>query len=187
MGWSIYQMDVKTAFPNGMIEEELYIEQPKGFETLDRESHVCRIKRELYGLKQAPHAWYTRTYSYFTRLGFSKSEADANLYHIVVEDMCYAVKHLIQVMVRPSKLYWKATNHVLRYLRGTTKFGLWYKQIEGVKLQGFIDVDWARSPYGRKSTLGGIFSIGSAVVSWYNRELILVALSSTEAEYMAAS
>jgi hypothetical protein len=51
MGWRIHQMDVKTAFLNGIIEEEVYIEKPKGFETFDRESHVCRLKRALYGLK----------------------------------------------------------------------------------------------------------------------------------------
>ena len=78
-------MDVKTTFLNGMIEEEVYIKQPEGFETMDHESHVCRLKRALYGLKQAPHASYTRLDSYFTRLGFMKNEADVNLYHIVVE------------------------------------------------------------------------------------------------------
>ena len=78
-------MDVKTAFLNGVIEEEVYIEQPEGFETLDRESHVCRLKRAMYGLKQAPRAWYTRIDSYFTGLGFTKSEADVNLYHIMVD------------------------------------------------------------------------------------------------------
>jgi hypothetical protein len=85
MGWRIHQMDVKTAFLNGIIEEEVYIEHPEGFETFDRESHVCRLKRALYGLKQAPRAWYTRIDNYFTRLGFTKSEADANLYQIMVE------------------------------------------------------------------------------------------------------
>ena len=45
---------------------------------------MCRIKRALYGLKQAPRAWYTRIDSYFTRLGFTKSEVGANLYQIVV-------------------------------------------------------------------------------------------------------
>jgi hypothetical protein len=85
MGWHIYQMDVKTTFLNGIIEEEVYIEQPEGFETFDRESHVCRLKRALYGLKQAPHSWYTRIDNYFIGLGFTKSEADANLYQIVVE------------------------------------------------------------------------------------------------------
>ena len=63
----------------------MYIEQPKGFETFDRESHVCQLKRALYGLKQAPCAWYTRIANYFTRFGFTKSEADVNLYHIMVE------------------------------------------------------------------------------------------------------
>jgi hypothetical protein len=59
MGWCIHQMDVKTMFLNGIIEEEVYIEKPEGFETFDRESHVCRLKRALYGLNQAPCAWYT--------------------------------------------------------------------------------------------------------------------------------
>ena len=47
----IHQMDVNTTFLNGFIEEEAYIEQPEGFETFDRESHVCRLKRTLYGSK----------------------------------------------------------------------------------------------------------------------------------------
>ena len=48
-------------------------------------SHVCRLKRALYGLKQAPRAWYNRIDNYFTELGFTKSEADTNLYHIMVK------------------------------------------------------------------------------------------------------
>ena len=78
-------MDVSTAFLNGVIEDEVYIEQLEGFEIFSSESHVCRLKRVLYGLKQAPRAWYTQIDSYFTGLGFSKSEADPNLYQIVVE------------------------------------------------------------------------------------------------------
>ena len=78
-------MDVKTVFLNGIIEEEVYVEKPQGFEIFSSESHVCRLKRALYGLKQAPRAWYTRIDRYFARLGFTKSEADANLYQIVVE------------------------------------------------------------------------------------------------------
>ena len=85
MGWHIHHMDVKTAFPNGIIEEEVYIEQSEGFEIFNSDSHVCRLKRVLYGLKQAPRAWYTWIDNYFTGLGFTKSEADANLYQILVE------------------------------------------------------------------------------------------------------
>jgi hypothetical protein len=47
-------MDVKTAFLNGVVEEEVYVEQPKGFEVGSKETHVCRLRRALYGIKQAP-------------------------------------------------------------------------------------------------------------------------------------
>ena len=64
MGWQIHQMDVKTAFLNGIIQEEVYIEQPQGFEMHGRESHVCKLKKALYGLKQAPRPWYSRIDTY---------------------------------------------------------------------------------------------------------------------------
>eukprot|EP00253_Pinus_taeda_P033450 PITA_33450 len=59
-------MDVKTTFLNGVIEEEVYIEKPKGFVTFNNKSHVCRLKRALYGLKKEPRAWYTRIDNYLT-------------------------------------------------------------------------------------------------------------------------
>jgi len=75
----------------------------------------------------------------------------------------------------------------LRYLRGTFEYGLWYRQTDEVKLHGFTDADWEGSLTKRKSTSGGVFSIGSMVVYWYSRKQRSVALSSVEAEYMAAS
>ena len=65
-------MDVKTAFLNGVVEEEVYVEQPLGFETHDRESHVCRLKKALYSLKQAPRTWYGRIDSFLSSLGLPK-------------------------------------------------------------------------------------------------------------------
>ena len=70
MKWKLHQRDVKT-FLNGVIEEEVYIEQPQGFEVEDRKTHVCRLKKALYGLKQAPRAWYGRIDSFLTSLGFT--------------------------------------------------------------------------------------------------------------------
>eukprot|EP00253_Pinus_taeda_P002356 PITA_02356 len=64
MGWNIHQMDVKTTFLNGIINEEVYIEQPLGFEIKDRMAYVCILKKALYGLKQAPRAWYARMDAY---------------------------------------------------------------------------------------------------------------------------
>jgi hypothetical protein len=86
MGWSLHQMDVKTAFLNGAIKEEIYIEQPQGFEVNSRDTHVCRLKKALYGLKQTPRAWYARIDSYLIRLGSSKSHAYPNLYYKVVNN-----------------------------------------------------------------------------------------------------
>ena len=76
-------MDVKAAFLNGVVEEEVYVEQPLGFETHDRDSHVCRLKKAMYGLKQVPRTWYGRIDSFLSSLGFTKSKADSNLYYKV--------------------------------------------------------------------------------------------------------
>jgi hypothetical protein len=79
-------MDVKTSFLNGVIEEEVYVDKPQGFEVEDMKSHVCKLKKVLYGLKQAPRAWYGRIDSFLESLGFTKSKADSNLYFKVMND-----------------------------------------------------------------------------------------------------
>jgi hypothetical protein len=84
MGWSNHRMDVKTAFLNRVIKEEVYMEQPQGFEVHDIETHVCKLKKSLYGLKQAPRAWYSKIDNYLQGIGFTKSEADPNLYFLLV-------------------------------------------------------------------------------------------------------
>jgi hypothetical protein len=85
MGWKVHQTNVKTTFLNGVVEEEIYVEQPEGFETFTRDTHVCMLRRALYGLKKAPRAWYACIDNYLLGLGFTKSEADPNLYYLVVE------------------------------------------------------------------------------------------------------
>ena len=78
-------MDVKTTFLDGIIEEEVYIEQPQGFEVNGKESHVCKLKKSLYELKQAPRAWFFKMDGYLQSMGFTNSEAIPNLYFIFVE------------------------------------------------------------------------------------------------------
>ena len=69
MGWKLHQMDVKTAFLNDIIKKEAYIEQPKGFIVHEKDSHVCRLKKELYGLKKEPCAQYGRIDIFLLSMG----------------------------------------------------------------------------------------------------------------------
>eukprot|EP00253_Pinus_taeda_P014154 PITA_14154 len=84
--FKVFQMDVKSAFLNGDLEEEVYIEQPNGFILGNDPNLVCRLKKALYGLKQAPRAWYYRLDKYLHQPGFSKGSADSNLYIKVEND-----------------------------------------------------------------------------------------------------
>ena len=86
LGWKLHQMDMKTSFLNCVVEEEVYIEQPLGFETHDRQSHVCRLKKALYGLKKVSRTWYGRIDSFLMSLGFTKSKLDPNLCDKVDDD-----------------------------------------------------------------------------------------------------
>ena len=80
MKWKIHYMDAKKKFLNGVVEEEVYVEQPLEFETHDRRTHVCKLKKELYGLKQGPKTWYGMMDSFLMSLGFTKSKEYSNLY-----------------------------------------------------------------------------------------------------------
>ena len=80
LNFNLYQMDVKSAFLNGMLQEEVYVEQPKGFVDPHRPDDVYKLKRALYGLKQAPRAWYDRLTVYLTKHGFKRGSANTTLF-----------------------------------------------------------------------------------------------------------
>ncbi|CAL9009258.1 unnamed protein product [Prunus brigantina] len=79
-GWKLFQLDVKSAFLNGVLYEEVYVDQPPGFVVKNREDRVYRLKKALYGLKQAPRAWYEEINSYFEKSGFRRSLSEATMY-----------------------------------------------------------------------------------------------------------
>ena len=66
----LYQMDVKSAFLNDFINEEVYVEQPPGFQSFNFPNHVFKLKKTLYGLKQAPRAWHKRLSKFLLKKGF---------------------------------------------------------------------------------------------------------------------
>ena len=81
MKWKIHQMDVKTAFLNGVVKEEVYVEQPLGFDTHDRNTHVCKLNKE-----QEPRTWYDGMDRFLMSLVFTKSKLNSNLYFKVEDE-----------------------------------------------------------------------------------------------------
>ncbi|GJU95266.1 retrovirus-related pol polyprotein from transposon TNT 1-94 [Tanacetum coccineum] len=73
MNFIVYQMDVKSAFLNGKLKEEIYVKQPLGFESSEFPNHVCKLDKALYGLKQAPRAWYETLLTFLTENKFVRA------------------------------------------------------------------------------------------------------------------
>ena len=102
--FKVYQMDVKSAFLNGDLEEEVYIEQPEGFQLTVNPDNVCKLKKALYGLKQAPKAWHQRLDKYLQDKGFKKGTVDNNLY------IKYEGDNLLVVLVYVDDIIFGCTN-----------------------------------------------------------------------------
>ncbi|KAK4408869.1 Retrovirus-related Pol polyprotein from transposon RE1 [Sesamum angolense] len=102
-------------------------------------------------------------------------------------DIMFATSLLSRFMQSPSQVHYAAAKRILRYLRGTKDFGIWYKSTNDAKLLGYTDSDWAGSVDDMKSTSGYTFSLGSGIFSWASKKQATVAQSSAEAEYIAAA
>ncbi|GKF33247.1 retrovirus-related pol polyprotein from transposon TNT 1-94, partial [Tanacetum coccineum] len=112
----IYQMDVKTAFLNGDLQEEVFVSQPEGVEDQDNSTHVYRQKKALYGLKQAPRAWYDTLSKFLLANNFFKGVVDPTLFtrksskhillvQIYVDDIIFAPQQIIMRVTYFPKKY----------------------------------------------------------------------------------
>eukprot|EP00253_Pinus_taeda_P010859 PITA_10859 len=182
--WKVYQMDVKSAFLNEVLKEEVYVEQPLGYEKKGEEHKVCKLKKALYGLKQAPRAWYSRIDSYLLDNEFDKCEGEPTVY---IKEKDGKILIVVLFMERPREAHWQAAKRILRYVKGTKMFGILYNVTEHSNLVGYTDSDWAGSIDDRKSTSSYVFHMGSGAISWASKKKSIVALSTAEAEYVAAT
>ncbi|KAI4312864.1 hypothetical protein MLD38_037654 [Melastoma candidum] len=300
------RMDVKSAFLNGEIKEEVYVDQPPGFEDPKNHDHVYKLDNALYGLKQAPRAWYERLSQFLIEKGYRKGKVDTTLFlkkhetellivQIYVDDIIFGStnntlcnefaelmkgefemsmvgeltfflglqirqtskgtfihqekytkqllkkyeltnsKHLSTPMstnaiveqdesgkdadpslyrsMIGSLLYLTASRpdilfsvclcaryqsapkeshlthakRIFRYLSGTTNLGLWYSKRSSFDLIGYSDADFAGCKIDRKSTSGTCQLLGDMLISWHSKNQASIALSTAEAEYVAAA
>ena len=100
-------------------------------------------------------------------------------------NICFAVNTLSQHLVQPRPVHLVATKHVMRYLKGTIDFGLYYDGSHEYRLYGYTDADWVGSILDRKSTSGICFCLRSAMSSWFSKKQSSVSRSMAEAEYIA--
>ncbi|CAL5371264.1 unnamed protein product [Camellia sinensis] len=266
-GWTLYQLDVQSAFLHGELNEEVYVEQPKGYELKNNPQKVYRLKKALYGLKQAPRAWFSRIEAHFISEGFEKCYSEHTLFiktnkggkilivSLYVDDLIFtgndelmfaefknsmlrefdmtdlgrmrfflgcklfkdengigvdetlfkqmvgclmyltamrpdlmfAVSLISRYMAKPTELHLLAAKRILRYLKGTTGLGVFYKNGWCEDLVGYADSDYTRDLEDRKSTSGYVFMLGSGAIAWSSRKQPIVTLSTTEAEFVASA
>ncbi|KAH9770304.1 hypothetical protein KPL71_012330 [Citrus sinensis] len=248
----IEQLDVKTAFLHGELEEEIYMLQPEGFAETGKENLVCRLNKSLYGLKQAPREfemkdlgpankilgmqihreinnmkiWLSQK-NYLKKIlrrfnmqdcksistplpvnfKLSSSMCPSNeaerkemsrvpyasavgslMFAMICTrpDIAQAVGAVSRYMANPGGDHWIVVKRILRYIRGTSDVALCYGGSE-FTVKGYVDSDFAGDLDKRKSTTGYVFTLAGAAVSWVLKLQTVVALSTTEAEYMAAT
>jgi hypothetical protein len=87
--FKLYQMDVKSAFLNGPLQELVYVEQPPGFEDPKKPNHVYLLHKALYGLKQAPRAWYECLKGFLLKNGFELGKVDSTLFTHKVDNQLF--------------------------------------------------------------------------------------------------
>ncbi|CAI7799110.1 unnamed protein product [Closterium sp. NIES-54] len=178
-GWRIKQMDITTAFLNGIILEELYMLLRERLD--DGSGRVCRLKKAIYGLKQAPRAWYHKMEETLLAGGFKKSECDHNF-----------------VVSRPSHEQLEAAKRLVRYVSATTSVGLEYSVVRQRQQRGAVDLGKGEmlltcytdasfnSVKADGTSIGGYVCLfGGGAESWRSKKQNKVGLSSCETEYMA--
>nr|GEV62002.1 hypothetical protein [Tanacetum cinerariifolium] len=217
MGFMVYQMDVKSAFLYGTIEEEVYVFQPLWFEDPDNPDKVYKVVKALYGLHQASRAWYKTLTNYLLENDFQRGKIDQTLFinrelifflglqvkpkkdRIFINQDKYVAEILRKFGLTEGKsastpidtekplLKDPDVKRILRYLRGRPHLGLWYPKDSPFDLVTYSDSDYAGASLDRKSTTRGCQFLGCRLISWQCKKQTVMATSSTEAKYVAAA
>eukprot|EP00253_Pinus_taeda_P032988 PITA_32988 len=257
--FKVFQMDVKSAFLNGDLEEEVYIDQPDGFILGNDPNLVCRLKKALYDdiifgsneeamsqifalvMQKEFKMSFLGELTYFLGLQIQQNEGGIFLsqtkylkkilkkygmedakpvctpmvtgcslsandestavhqptYRSMIGSLLYLIgtrpniMHAVGIVgifqANPKETHLQGVKRIFKYLQGTQNYGLWYPRDTDLTLHSYTDADWAKSVDDRKSASGGAFFMGSRLVSWFSKKQSSIALSTAEAEYVAAA
>ncbi|GJT64635.1 retrovirus-related pol polyprotein from transposon TNT 1-94, partial [Tanacetum coccineum] len=193
---TIYQMDIKIAFLNGELKEEVYVSQPEGFVDQDNPSHVYKLKKKYSMLSIDP----------VTTPMVDKSKLDEDLqgkpvdpthYHGMIDsllyltssrpDLIFAVCMCARYQEKPTEKHLHAFKRIFQYLNGTIYMGLWYLKDSCISLTAYADVDHAGCQDTRPSTSGSAQFLGDKLIRRSSKKQKSIAISSTEAKYIALS
>ncbi|GJZ54808.1 retrovirus-related pol polyprotein from transposon TNT 1-94 [Tanacetum coccineum] len=161
-------MDVKIAFLNSELKEEVHVYQPEGFVDPDHPTHVYRLKKAMMDSCD----------SVDTPMA-DRLKLDEDPLGIPVDQTRYQAS--------PTKKYLEALKRVFRYLRGTINWRLWYPKDTAMALMAYADADHIGCQDTRRSTSERAQFLGDKLVSWSLKKQKSTAISTTEAEYIAMS
>nr|GEZ55563.1 hypothetical protein [Tanacetum cinerariifolium] len=188
------EMDVKTAFLNGELNEVVYVSQPEGFVDPEHPTHVYRLKKALYGLKQAPRACtpINTPMAERPKLDEDKGEKliDPTRYHCMVgslmylsasrPDIVFAVCICARYQAKPTDRHLQAIKPIFQYLKGTIHMGLWYPKDIGFTLTAFADADYAGCQDTRRSTSDYGFDFHKIPMYCDNQSAIVLCCNSVQ-------
>ncbi|GKA07286.1 retrovirus-related pol polyprotein from transposon TNT 1-94 [Tanacetum coccineum] len=204
LDFKLFQMDVKSAFLNIFINEEVYVAQPPGFIDFEKPNHDYKLKKALYGLKQAPKACLEESKPMKTLMSsdtkLTKDEecesVDSTKYRGKIgsllyltasrPDIMFSVCLCVHFQEAPKTSHLKAVKRIFRYIKGTTHFRLWYPKGTDIETVVYADSDHAGDYVDRKSTSGICTFVGCCLTSWFLKKQTAFAISTTKAEYVSA-
>ncbi|GJY94971.1 copia protein [Tanacetum coccineum] len=167
LDFKLYQMDVKSAFLNGFINEEVYVAQPPGFIDFAKPNYVYRLKKALYGLKQAPKAWYDRLKAFLIKHDYSMGMVDNTLFTKKKDSNLIIVQIYVDDIIFGSTCQEMCDD---------------FAKI----MHDEFEMNHARDYVDHKSTSGVCTFMGCCLTSWFSKKQTALAISTTEAEYVSA-
>ncbi|GKA79315.1 putative ribonuclease H-like domain-containing protein [Tanacetum coccineum] len=184
----VYQMDVKSAFLYGKIEEEFYVCQPPGFEDLDFPESVQRkemcIEFEKMMHKKFQVSFMGELTFFVAHMCMENHKLFAQLKDADGEDVD---EHLYRSMIGSLMYLTSSRSDIMFVLKGQPKLGLWYPKDSPFDLVAYSDIDYAGASLDRNSITGGCQFLGFRLISWQCKKQTVVANSITKDEYIAAS